>query len=491
MHGTDPELLAKHGFKKIEETEVGSDIKGVSVFAHTGFPEPVLAYRLIHEIHNQSIEENYFHILDMLKYACGFNHIHKITDYFAASEHSAFFGNAQQRLGLQQDKVSGFLATIGKMVKELFQLVRELRILDERIGYYEDAMTPTSKSRESADITLKGIWIDMVEQGAKNPASVYGMSRELHFATLPDLFFSIHPNKPGQVDEMVDRLDFNRKVKEVLKRKLRTYMQWRESTYKEVVSRKIFTVKYLRQHYDVIKMYINWVKPYLRNIRRLHLKDESENPELIGPFEGAIVEVEILAEKLPTAKRYGREDIENKHMHSVVSIHFEYRATPHMNFNQEYQKGPVHSGETTINFRAYTWTKQQLNNFIKMKEEEDFRLLETVDESVKRALEALGYELEKYLKEAEESINVPFTTIEKRIERNVKQPTAMDPFVSVVKGFGDLFVPSFLKGDGKKKKPKVSAALMDYENFVAKRNIKQNTYYLYHETKKHCGMLWW
>ena len=106
-------------------------------------------------------------------------------------------------------------------------------------------------------------------------------------------------------------------------------------------------------------------------------------------------------------------------------------------------------------------------------------------------LKGMEEDAKKELEEAEESINVPFTTIEKRIERNVKQPTAMDPFVSVAKGFGELFVPSFLKGDGKKKKPKVSAALMDYENFVAKRNIKQNTYYLYHETKKHCGMLWW
>ena len=58
-------------------------------------------------------------------------------------------------------------------------------------GYYSDSYDADSKSRESAEITLKGIWVDMVEQGAKNPASVYGMAREVQFTTLPDLFFSI------------------------------------------------------------------------------------------------------------------------------------------------------------------------------------------------------------------------------------------------------------------------------------------------------------
>jgi hypothetical protein len=64
------------------------------------------------------------------------------------------------------------LVKIEGMVKELFQLVRELRILDERLGYYADSNDPTSRSRASAEITLKGIWVDMVEQGAKKNSMV-------------------------------------------------------------------------------------------------------------------------------------------------------------------------------------------------------------------------------------------------------------------------------------------------------------------------------
>src|SRR3990167_479463 len=266
----------------------------------TGYPDALRRYRLIVENYNMSIEEPYFWVKDYLKERVGYPGLIKITDVFSASENSSFFGASQQRLGLQQDKVSQYLATIGKMVKELFQLVRELRILDERLGYYADSFRAKSTSRGSAEITLKGIWVDMVEQGAKNPASVYGMAREVQFTTLPDLFFSTHPLKQEDVDEIVDteRGAFNRKVKEVLKRKLRTFLAWKEHTFEELKTRRIFTLKYLRQHYEVIRMYIHWVKPYLKNIQRLQLdQSKTETPDLLVAFESSMIEVELLARK--------------------------------------------------------------------------------------------------------------------------------------------------------------------------------------------------
>ena len=238
----------------------------------TPYPAPALRYRIVYESFKKSIEELYFWLLNYLRWDLGFMVYEKLTDVFAAAEHSAFFGVAQQRVGLQQDKVIQFLATIGKMIKDLFQIVREIRVIDERLGYYDDSLVASSKSRESAEIVLKGIWVDQVEGGGKNPSSVYGLARELQFTTLPDLFYAIHPRHPGEVDEMIDSLDFNKKVKEVLKRKLRQFIQWKKETHKELANRRSFTVKYLRQHYDVIKMYMTWVKPYLRNIDRLRMK---------------------------------------------------------------------------------------------------------------------------------------------------------------------------------------------------------------------------
>jgi len=443
----------------------------------TGYPDSLIRYRLNVEGYQISIEEPYFWVLHYLRYMWGYPFIDKITDVFAAAENSAFFGVSQQRLGLQQDKVSQFLATIGKMVKELFQLVRELRVLDERLGYYYDSYT-NSKSAESAEITLKGIWVDMVEQGAKNPASVYGMAREVQFTTLPDLFFSTHPQKQEDVDEVVERerAQFNRKVREVLKRKLRTFLTWKEHTYEELKNRRKFTLKYLRQHYEIIKMYMAWVKPYLRNIQRLHMdQTKMKTPDLLVAFETSMMEVELLAHK-PTPK--GKTS-------SIIIVHYLWRTSPTMSYQAEgYQRGPLHIGRVQMSFRAYSWTKEQIELYKKYREREDFKLMELIDASVKAAMDALGDELMRYLEEAGEETEPK----EKKLEET-KLQRALSPYTSIFKGFNELF-KSF-KSEKPEKPKKAELFQIEIDKEKAKSFALSSMWSVYHHFKKHHGMLNW
>src|SRR3989338_7599223 len=384
--------------------------------------------RVFYESFQKSIEACYFWSLNHWRYDQHMPIIEKITDTFAAAEHSSFFGVQQQRLGLQQDKVSQFLATIGKMVKELFQIVRELRVIDERMGYYEDSYHPNSRVSGPADITLKGIYIDLVEGGSKNPASIYGMAAQLQFTTLPDLFFNIHPVTSKQVGEMVERLDFNKKVKEVLQRKLYSYLRWKEETFHEIKVRRTFTIKYLRQHFASIRLYITWVKPYLKNVARLSTEESKlETPDLISAFEGSMVEIEILCRMKPE---------KNKKYYGVVIQTFEYRTRPSLSYQQEgYQRGPIHVGESRITIRTYAWNDKQIEAYKKMRDQEDFELLGLIDASVKAAMESLGDELERYLTEAGEK-----SLIKKEMPIKAKGKTSVfEPFLAVGKGFGELF----------------------------------------------------
>lgn len=400
------------------------------------WPQSLKRFRIIWEVPNLSIEECYFwmhHYIGDL----GYVNIIKTEDVFAAAENSAFFGVSQQRIGLQQDKVTQFLATIGKMVKDLFQLVRELRIIDERLEYYNKSL----KGEEASEIVLKGIWIDMVEGGTKNPASVYGMSREVQFTSLPDLFFSTHPRKSEDVDRVVDteRGDFNQSVKNVLKRKLKTFIVWKEKTYQELHTRRVFTLKYLNQHYEVIKMYMTWIKPYLRHIRRLTLDEEKVlTPEIVSAFEGSMVEVEMLATK-PTAKFH----------HACIIAHFMFRTRPSMSFQQEgYQRGPIHVGQMELNLRAYSWKIEEIEKYKEFKKKEDFELMKSISESVKAAMESLGKELENYLAEAEKP----------EIAVGMKESPS----------FVDRFKAEFLgpKKEEKKKSPR-------YQNLLWKMTLKR------------------
>ena len=462
--------IQKYGF----ENELSEEFRGSEV--KTGYPKPSRRYRIHYEGYNISIEEPYFWTLHYLRYFGGFPRIDKITDVFAAAENSAFFGAAQQRIGLQQDKVSQFLATIGKMTKELFQLVRELRILDERLGYYADSYT-NSPSAESAEITLKGIWVDLVEQGAKNPASVYGMAREVQFTTLPDLFFSTHPKKQEDTDIVVEkeRGQFNRKVREVLKRKLRAFLAWKEHTYEELKNRRKFTLKYFRQHFEIIRMYITWVKPYLKNIQRLQLdQSKSETPDLIVAFESSMIEVEILAVK------------QSGTVNQCMLIHYLFRTRPEMSYTQEYQRGPLHLGRVEIDFRAYAWTDKEIENYKKMREQEDFQLLGVIDGSVKSALEALGDELIRYLKEAGEEFEE-----KKELPKPAKRTA---PFMSLLGGFTELFTSFRMKKELKKirKKPtRTDMMKLAITRRTAEESVKKVMWNIYHHFKKQHDMLNW
>ncbi|HIJ10993.1 TPA: hypothetical protein HA278_02955, partial [Candidatus Woesearchaeota archaeon] len=293
------ELLKEFGFEE-EVREILSTTTTGGEHDKTGFPKAVKTHRMSLEAYDMSLEEPYFWILDQMRE--GFPIIDKVEDAFAASENSAFFGVTQQKLGAQQDKISQFLATTGKMVKELFQMIREMRIIDERLGYYKDSDAQKSKPvyerGRSAEITLKGLFVDLVQGGGKSAASVYGMARELEFLTLPDLFFDAPPFKNVQeLEAHVKNLkkDFNENVLRVLMRHLRQFMQWKNSTFNEHKNRKRFMLNYLEQHFQIVNMYLTWVKPYLRHVQKLTLKSSNMgSPDLISAFEGSMLDVEIL-----------------------------------------------------------------------------------------------------------------------------------------------------------------------------------------------------
>jgi hypothetical protein len=322
------------------------------------------------------------------------------------------------------------------------------------------------------------VWIDLVEQGSKNPASVYGMARELGFTTLPDLFFATHPIMARDVDVEVDKLDFNRKIKEVLKRKLRTYLEWKESTFKELQTRKVFTLKYLRQHYDIIKLYIDWVKPYLRNIKRLQMhQGKFTAADLVVSFENSLIEIELLF-KRPFGPWY-----------SVVLVNFDFRTRPAMSFQQEgYNRGPLHVGKVCVTLRGYAWDDSTIQKYIDMKNEESFNLLMAVDTSLEAAMTAMGTELMGYLREAGEKF--PGDEDKKKDPHANKLSAAKfaDPFVSIFSG-----VKGSTKQEKHKKEEKPSKTKgKEYSEYKeAKTWVIETTWDCYKNFKKSHNMLNW
>ncbi len=371
------------------------------------YPKPLNRMRLIVEHPNLGIEPLYFWCLTHYR-TQGFPIVDKINDVFSASESSSMFGQGQQRLGLTQDRVFTFLRTIHEMVNSLPQYVRELRAIAERRTYYVDSEKSGGEG-EASEKTLKGLYVDLVEGGTKNPASVFGLSQQVGFVVLPNLFFSMR-KEPGEADddfwERVKKLGdgkdgFNPSVLDVLQRKLKQYYTWKKATQEELTKRRTYLLKYLKQYYATIKLYMRWVKPYLKAAKRMGLDiDGMSRAELAKAFETSLIEIEVLGKKLESGS--GEKDS----VFNCLLMTFQYRTKPAMSFvTPDYQhRGPTHTGEAELTWRSYTWTQKDIDKFKLLKDQEDYDLLKDINATLREALSEVEEDLSTFLEQADKEV---------------------------------------------------------------------------------------
>lgn len=444
---------------------------------YTAFPEPTGTLRLIYESERKFIEETYYWILHFMRYS-GLGRVPELTkvlDTFQGSVQSSAFGQQASRQAIQQDRAGQYLRVIAEMSKQLHQLVREMRIIDERLSYYND--TFSRSDAQSADIALKGLWVDMVEGGTKNPASVYGMAQNLSFVILPDLFFATSLNGAKRssdvseigmdklnlidyekrtaanlkrIDGLVDALETNKKVKEVLKRKLYQFYTWKYRTYRELKQRRSFTIKYLRQHHSTIRLYAEWVKPYLQNVIRLSGSQRTQNqPELVAGFETSALELEVIGK---TGKKEGLHN-------AVVSVHLRFVTTPQFSYTTpDYQnRGPQHSGRMEITLRTYGLTDKEYDLYRELRAQEPLDYVKAYDKGIAEMLDAIGDDLAEYLKEEGEDLETPREKERREAKAKLdedREKAKANPFFLITdtyEGFKELFgafgVQNLLKQD--------------------------------------------
>ena len=436
-------------------------------------------YMIVMDSTQAAVEEKYFSILRFLQnskpFGLGYkaSEIEKVKDVYTAGETSAYWGSVEQRRAAQIDKFQQIMANVGNMVKTLFQLIRELRIMEERLEYYDRS----NKGEDAAEVALKSVWVDMVEGGGKSPGSVIGLAMNVGFVTLPDLFYSIHPKKIDDVERDVEKLkdSFNRKVREVLARKLKQYMIWKEKTYQELKMGLKFKLKYMRQHFHVIKIYLNWLRPYLKNIKRLQMKETLGDQDIVAAFDTSKIELEILAVRQDYAVEVMPGTMEPRKFEDffpVLRAQWSFVAIPELAYQQEYQRGAVHRGRTTMVIEAFVASKAEFDDYKKKQDEDDLELLGAVDESIL----AMKDEIDHYLKKAGEE--------EKKEEEQQKRQSLFEPVTAVYKGFKEMF--GLPLGGAKKQH---SRNYQKEEQQAANKSVSFDAYLAYKVFKSSHGMM--
>ncbi|MBS3144155.1 hypothetical protein J4208_01075 [Candidatus Woesearchaeota archaeon] len=474
-------------FEKKEGKDPKGDLAKNKVLAPGKFGLGKAQYRMVIDSPVAGVEGIYFWIIHNMedKPPFGFNYtgetgeIKKIKDIYTAGETSSYWGMSEQRKGVQQDKFQQLMANVGQLLKTLFQLLRELRIIEERLEFYKKS----EAGDRSSEVALKSIWVDLVEGGSKNAASVLGLGTQVGFVTLPDLFFSVHPKTPGDVDREVDKLEkggFNRKVREVLGRKLTQYLTWKEKTYKELRQGYEFKLKYLRQHYHVIKLYLNWLRPYLQNVQRLQMQDTRHDKEIIAAFETSRIQLEVIGIKRQYEEdgEYGKQLKKFEEFFPVVRVKIDHVAMPEIAYQTEGQRGAIHRGRTILTIEAFVAQvvkdsdgniiRDDIKEYEQKLEGEDMELLAAVDASIL----ALKDDLEYYL--------IQGGDIKKKEEEEAKKDGPFNPFKHLFLGFKELAqIPT--KNRGKKSKNLG-------EKGSAEKIAKSDAYIIYNLYKKTHGM---
>ncbi len=480
-------------FKKKEKTsEELKQEKANPLIQRKGVKEkyaPKRGYLLRFDQPQQGVEANYYWILRFMKepppFGIGLDpgngQVIKLKDLHTAGATSAYWGSVAQRRSVQQEKATSLMMTIGKMLKDSFQVLRELRIMDERLELYEKG----NKDDLDAENALKDVWITIVEKGTQNPSSVYGMATKVGFVTLPQLFTKAYPKTVDDVGKEVAKFKgINKLLRDTLAKKLKQFMVWRTKTYSEIKTRKRFMLGYLRQHYNAIRVNMNWLRPYLRDIQQLQQKGILSDEDIASSFETSKIELELLGKKLKyvtvTEEGYEEEHDFKKYFPCVL-VKINFLAIPQMYFTRDQQRGPMHIGRTELIIQGYVATQEQIDQYKKKGEEEDIEMLGSYAE----ALGALEEDLVKYLKEGGEIIE--------QSKEEIEQPQKLfTPITGIFSGFKELLgIQQKPKKQEEKPEIRLSVRQEKIEKKAAESEAAAMAWILYKVFKKGHGMITW
>ena len=146
-------------------------------------------------------------------------------------------------------------------------------------------------------------------------------------------------------------------------------------------------------------MYLECVKPYLKNIKNLTQGVKGDKSyQILQTSESLISDTEIICKgkKIDAATDY-------EHIFPVIIVKFHYRTRPVMAYQgQDYSKGAIQLGRIECKMKGYTVTKKEYDDYLENKDLSTMELLRAVDESMAAFLsdDNSKKDFEAYLAEA-------------------------------------------------------------------------------------------
>ena len=339
--------------------------------------EPV-EYHIIYDTFGQTLEPVYFWTLDFMRgttpSGIGYE-VSKVEEEFEASAGGSYFGELGARASAMQDRAMAILRQVNGVIKEIINLIYDLKEYEMRLGVYDHAdpkKEKDSNKRISAEHSLKSIWMDQVDVKT-GLGSINNLTRgDLQFVTLRDAFIQAKSIKDA------DKMDLNKRVRILLKKKLEEYFNWRGISEDELRKRFSIEKNYLKSQIDSLKLYTKWARPYLRAAQKLGMKEfdsRLSNPDIVAAFNNMQMELSLLGKK--EVKPDSDRKFKNKY-YACILVNFTYRTAPQAVRSGQGGTHYAHVGVIDVYFRAYAFTDKELEKVQRVEVYEDMDLVENL-----------------------------------------------------------------------------------------------------------------
>jgi len=431
-------------------------------------------YSLVYDSLGESLEPVYFWVLDFMRErspgGLGLD-VAKGSEGFEASVTSGYFGEMGMRNTQMQAKAMEYLGAINQVIKSILNLLYDLREFEVRIKHYDDFQSEDKATKKHGVYALKGIWMDQVDI-RKGRGSINSLAQDLNFITLRDAFFFVNSF------EEVDRLDVNERVKNILRRKIEEYNSWLEFSEEEIRARYQLEKSYLKSQRHSLKLYVKWLKPYLKAAHKLGMK-EFRHADIVHAFSTMEMELSLL----------GREELKPGNVHAsyealkaerkyyaVIEVMMKFRSLP-SSVQGQGGRHYLHGGKVELQFYHYGLDDLEWEALEQQEFTEEVQLLE---EYVGESLEALHNEMTRILGEKEEKKG--------EVKEEKRVHGLENPFKGIGKDFKNTFLPKDFHLSEKKKMPLVPEEAM-FKG--ASEAAKKKSFLVYDVYKKQHGMMSW
>lgn len=314
------------------------------------FEEPILELNLRFDGYNEDISEAYFWHMNFAYYTGkGYGAI-KLEDQHYFSEASQYGMNIRQIKGNSirafQENFQQLITLIRQHLIPLLKEVKEahlyktwfdkITINDDLVQKELEKSSPSQEllkkyraERNEAINHMKDKWVNEVDQGRIWQMNRSSTEQGLDFALLPQLFFGISLDDPfykkktlkEQLDSDVYPVDISLTAKEQVARFMYKFHTWLPTAVKDTQVTFKLKISALKNIYAQTQMYINFMKPLLKEIssktegleaNNIFKGFEENHPDFVNLLDTSYTYVKILGvrEFLSPRGKYKIQDLE-------------------------------------------------------------------------------------------------------------------------------------------------------------------------------------